>query len=308
VLKPVSGAASLGVRKVEIEADLLSAYAEVIDTCNGLVVCSGALGKKRERVDEKPPDAVLCEPEFTDTLILLEEYLDGPEVDIYLLMADGECQYLAVTDNWPTHEPYFSETWAVLPSRLPGEQVDELKKVAIASVQALGFTDGVFHVAEKYTTRGTRPLEVNARTGGASVRKIHKLAFGVDLVLEQLQLAVGIPCKPIVFDAPQLHLAYHFVNPLKTGSVGSLDFMTAFSKRNGVLWVNTYVTPFEQYTGNEDGQTTWLGEVVVYDKLSARTALEKVKEIGSDIAEAFDARNLNGCGGAPGTRSKRFIV
>lgn len=36
---------------------------------------------------------------------IMEQYLDGPEVDIDLVMSGGEAVYGGVTDNWPTVEP-----------------------------------------------------------------------------------------------------------------------------------------------------------------------------------------------------------
>jgi hypothetical protein len=48
------------------------------------------------------------------------QYLDGPEVDCDLVLSDGEAVYGAVTDNWPTVEPYFNETGSNCPSILPG--------------------------------------------------------------------------------------------------------------------------------------------------------------------------------------------
>ena len=44
------------------------------------------------------------------TTLMLEEYLDGPEVDVDLVLSEGEPVYGAITDNWPTVEPYFNET------------------------------------------------------------------------------------------------------------------------------------------------------------------------------------------------------
>ena len=51
-------------------------------------------------------------------MFLLEEYLDGPEVDVDVVMADGAAQYAVVVDNGPTAEPYFAETWGLCPSTL----------------------------------------------------------------------------------------------------------------------------------------------------------------------------------------------
>ena len=72
--------------------------------------------------------------------ILMEEYLDGPEVDVDLVFSSGEPVYGAVTDNWPTIEPYFNETGSNTPSILPSYQQRELLDLAVQSCKALGLT------------------------------------------------------------------------------------------------------------------------------------------------------------------------
>jgi biotin carboxylase len=42
--------------------------------------------------------------------LLLEEYLDGVEFDVDLVLEDGECVFSSVSQNWPTAEPSFQET------------------------------------------------------------------------------------------------------------------------------------------------------------------------------------------------------
>lgn len=39
---------------------------------------------------------------------MVEQYLDGDEVDVDLVLSDGQPVYTAITDNWPTMEPYVS--------------------------------------------------------------------------------------------------------------------------------------------------------------------------------------------------------
>lgn len=190
VLKPVSGAASLGVQKVESAQDFMNVYRKVQDTISALIVAAGALERQTDhQTGIKATDVI-------DVSVIMEEYLDGVEVDVDILMSGGVCRYANVIDNGPTSEPFFAETWAALPSLLPSEKVDELRSLAVASVKALGFTDGVFHVELKYTSSGPRLIEVNARMGGGPTRMIHKLVSGVDLVLEQFLIAVGIPSRP----------------------------------------------------------------------------------------------------------------
>jgi len=106
---------------------------------------------------------------------VLEQYLDGREVDIDVVMSDGQWQYAAVSDNGPTLEPYFNETWGLCPSLLPRDDQTKLKGLAVNCVQALGFTSGIFHVECKLTSTGPQLIEVNARMGGGPVRECNRL-------------------------------------------------------------------------------------------------------------------------------------
>lgn len=102
--------------------------------------------------------------------IFVLQYLDGPEVDCDLVFSEGMPVYGAITDNWPTVEPYFNETGSNCPSVLSRKLQRELLELGVKSVQALGFKLGVFHVECKYTSRGARLIEVNCRMGGGPVR------------------------------------------------------------------------------------------------------------------------------------------
>lgn len=73
---------------------------------------------------------------------------------------------------------------------------------------------GVFHVELKYTSRGARLIEVNARMGGGPVRNTNLLVWGVDLVEQQLLASCGIPCCPGVSPDPLRQLAELSVNAM----------------------------------------------------------------------------------------------
>jgi len=191
VLKPVSGAASLGVKKVTSKEELDACYKEVVTELSSLVISSGAL------VKGSAGGSGVNASNVADLTVLLEQYLDGSEVDIDVVMSDGQWQYASVSDNGPTIEPYFNETWGLSPSRLSKEKQSALKDLAVKSVEALGFTSGVFHVECKYTTTGPQLIEVNARMGGGPVRECNRLVWGVDLVEEAIFIALGIPARPV---------------------------------------------------------------------------------------------------------------
>mmetsp|Transcript_102103 Transcript_102103/g.142049 ORF Transcript_102103/g.142049 Transcript_102103/m.142049 type:complete len:522 (+) Transcript_102103:38-1603(+) len=284
VLKPVGGLSSLGVKKVNNEAEFLSVYREVVSVMRGLVVSGGFFVRASAAPDERTNvdlDKVI------DTTVMLEEYLDGDEVDIDIVMSNGEARYVTVSDNGPTHEPYFGETWGCLPSLLPREKVEDLRKMAEDSVKAIGFENGIFHVEGKYTSRGPRLIEVNARMGGGPVRKVHKHTFGVDLVVEQMFIAVGIPCNPCAADVPKKAVAYAFCHAPRGGCIPDRQMFEAFKQREGILWVAPLIKPGDRVFGPEEGMPQWIAEILVESDDGAAAARDFALAVEQQVIDAY---------------------
>ena len=90
----------------------------------------------------------------TDTTFRLllpysSQYLDGHEVDCDLVFDNGQPVYGAITDNWPTVEPYFNETGSNCPSILPKAQQVELMLLSIKSVQVRASQSSVCEAGRK---------------------------------------------------------------------------------------------------------------------------------------------------------------
>jgi len=265
VLKPVSGAASLGVKKVESIGDLISTWKEIVDELKTLVVSSGALVKGT-------PGGAGVEADM-DLSMLMEQYLDGPEVDVDVVMSNGEHVYAGVSDNGPTLEPYFNETWAVAPSMIPKEQQRQLRDLSVSIVKAMGFTSGVFHVEGKYTSTGPQLIEVNCRMGGGQVHECNWRTWGVELVEETLFAALGIPARPPVPKEPLMSVAYCYVNAERSGTAGDLKALGELVKRDKVVWAKPLVKPGDAVVGPSDGLPTWLADLFVEGK-SPKEALD----------------------------------
>mmetsp|Transcript_73555 Transcript_73555/g.172533 ORF Transcript_73555/g.172533 Transcript_73555/m.172533 type:complete len:644 (+) Transcript_73555:56-1987(+) len=278
VLKPVSGAASVGVKKVENEAELWSAYSARHHELGSMVISSGAIIK-----DDGQQGAAVGASAVIGARFVLESYLDGEEVDVDVVMSDGEWQYAAVSDNGPTLEPYFNETWAVSPSLLPRDRQLALREMAVSSVKALGFQDGIFHVELKYTSQhGAQLIEVNARMGGGPVYSTNLKTWGVDLVEETLFCAAGIPSRPVATRKPAECIANADVNALRSGRLVDLSFMKPLLQREGVVSHNCHVREGEEVVGPQDGLPTWLVEVVV-SRPTPREALDFLMKLEAEI-------------------------
>lgn len=283
VIKPIYGAASIGVVRVDSFEDLQRSYARVTRELASARIVAGAL----EQGDDDGEDTAKGNASsWIRMSIMMEEYLDGPEVDVDLVMSEGQAVYGAVTDNWPTVEPYFLETGSNSPSILPAYQQRELLDLAVRTVQCLGFVSGVFHVEGKYTSRGARLIEVNCRMGGGPVRTMNQLVWGVDLVEEQLLCSAGIPSRPPVAAQPLIHVAEYSTNALRTGILRDTSFLEPYQNRPDVLYARPLAQPGSKVTGPKDGLPTWVCELMV-TRPTVDEAIEYVQKIEDEIQAAM---------------------
>ncbi|KAF4668549.1 Carnosine synthase 1 [Perkinsus olseni] len=287
VLKPIAGVSSLGVQKVSDMDDLKRTYEGLVQLLAGLRMKAGRL----ERVAKVRTDSTVSEAIEADGInvehaiaadMMLEEFLDGDEVDVECIFCDGECRFCYVVDSGPTVEPYFTETWGTLPSLLPEEKVAGLKKMAQDAVAAIGFTHGVFHVEGKFTSRGPRLIEVNARMAGGLFRTIFRLVYGVDLAVEQLLMTVGIPSRPPI-KSTGMSAAFASVGAPKSGVVDSIEFLDKFRDISGVVQLSAYVNDGEAVIGPEDGMPSWIARFVV-SLSDVRKAKALAQRLSAEIA------------------------
>lgn len=177
VIKPPRGVNSQFVAEIDSEEDARAQFRLMFSGLQNLLSDSGG-------------HSVYFGKEFRG--FLYEEFLDGPEVDIEIVVQDGIIKFLTVTDNLPTEPPYFMETGDNYPSQLPLDGQEALKAMAREAVAALGLKNGNIHLEARLTSRGPRVLEVNSRMGGDYVYYAIKEAWGVDLVELGLMAAAGV--------------------------------------------------------------------------------------------------------------------
>jgi len=284
VIKPIYGAASIGVVRVDNFEDLKKSYAKVTKELASARIVAGALEQGDGDADDTSANGNASS--WIRTTIMMEEYLDGPEVDVDLVMSEGQAVYGAVTDNWPTVEPYFLETGSNAPSILPTYQQRELLDLSVKTVKALGFVTGVFHVESKYTSRGPRLIEVNCRMGGGPVRTMNQLVWGVDLVEEALLCTAGIPSRPPVAPKPLINIAEFSVNAMRTGILRDTSFLAKYQGVSDVLYARALAEPGTKVVSAQDGLPSWVCELMV-TRPSVDEAIQYVKSIEEEIQQAM---------------------
>ena len=124
--------------------------------------------------------------------VIVEEYLDGPEVSVEIMVVDGEVHILQITDKITTGAPHFVEMGHTQPSRLPEDVQQQIREVAEAACKSLSLDKGPAHVEMKVTSRGPVMIELGARMGGDNITThLVPLSTGIDMVGSTIKVALG---------------------------------------------------------------------------------------------------------------------
>ncbi len=161
---------------------------------------------------------------YAGTQIMAEEYIDGNEVDVDILLQNGKFKFWSISDNDATREPYFVETGQCIPSRLSQPQQDELVAMAEEMLERLGVENGCIHFEAKYGSRGPMPIEINLRMGGDEVYDFIRIAWGVDFVENAAKIATGEYLSPIHKpETPKKFVSGQYFLPPYSGVLASLS-------------------------------------------------------------------------------------
>jgi biotin carboxylase len=170
VIKPVDSRGSRGVQRVAQVKDLTKAY-------------------------------ILARSHSPTQRVMVEEYLDGPQVSTESVVIDGVCHTPGFSDRnyeyLDTYAPFFIENGGDLPSHLPEDIQAKVRTLVADAAKALGVTNGtvkgdiVVHDGEPYV------IELAARlSGGFFCTREIPLNTGVDFIGCAIKVALGETVTP----------------------------------------------------------------------------------------------------------------
>ena len=141
-VKPSKGRASEGMWRVSNEADLR-------DAVGRLWKDSFAASHSHE--------------------VIIENYVDGPEIDANVVLLDGEMLFCEVNDNFPgpadqDDAPKFANFVGdpnMKPSRLPRREIDALKRSLHQNLMKANFRSGLFHIKARLRNSRCRHFQSN---------------------------------------------------------------------------------------------------------------------------------------------------
>ena len=196
VIKPVDSRGSRGVQRLSLVEDLSKAF-------------------------------VFARSHSPTDRVMVEQYLDGPQVSTESVVVDGRCYTPGFSDRnyeyLERYAPYFIENGGDLPSFLPAATQDEVKDVVARAAAALGVTRGT--VKGDIVVHGGKVhvIELAARlSGGFFCTREIPLNTGVDFVGCAIKVALGEKVDPADLEPKyQKHVIQRYAFP-KAGRVVSI--------------------------------------------------------------------------------------
>jgi len=196
VVKPRALGASIGVSLVEGPDQLAAAYHH-------------ARGSTEDGVP------------LYEKSVLVEEYLDGPEISIDAAWVDGRPIPLFVARKIVGFPPHFEEVGHVVDAKDPLLTEPALLDVLERAHRAVDFRTGITHSELRLTESGPKVIEINARLGGDLIPYVGWVASGINPGQVAVDVACGLP--PRVTPSRQRVAAVHFLYPDRDATVGGVE-------------------------------------------------------------------------------------
>lgn len=192
---------------------------------------SGSRGIAKISADIKMDEFVhlfeISKNESRDKSVMLEQFVEGPEFSIEIIVWNGEVHVLTVTDKKTTGAPHFVELGHSQPSCRTAEEVETLKAAAVAGVKALGVNNCACHAEAKLMDGKAYLMEIGARLGGDFIStELTHLSTGIDMVAAAINCALGVePCLEPTEEKHGVCIRYFCPKPGKLVGISNTEVL-----------------------------------------------------------------------------------
>lgn len=150
----------------------------------GVVLCHNAATVKEEYEYSKS--------ESRSGAVIFEEFMQGPEFSVEVMVIGGIPHVLQITDKLTTGAPHFVEMGHSQPTKQSLPIQEEIKDLAKRACRAIGINNGPAHVEMILTSDGPKMVEIGARMGGDCITThLVPLSTGIDMVEATIKVACG---------------------------------------------------------------------------------------------------------------------
>lgn len=129
---------------------------------------------------------------YPDTPILFEEYIEGTQYLVEVLVYNNDIHLVAVVEQEITLGKRFIVTGYSLLAQVPQDLYESLSDVISDIIEKLQFTNGSCHFELRRQNGQWKVIEINARIAGGAMNKMVEAAYGMNLVEQIIQIWLGM--------------------------------------------------------------------------------------------------------------------
>lgn len=240
VAKPIGGNASYGIFLITQETDLndlKNKYEKSIEFLKKKAISDDVFAFDDEEMDlmgvEKKVNMV--------SDYLLEEYMRGSQISVDAFVQNGEITVTAIEEQIRTAPPYFYQTSAKLPYVCDKKREIEINKLLAKTIKALNISNSATHTEIMFTDEGAKIIEIGCRIGGDDLHDTILEATGVNMMFEQIMIALGekLSQRPKIL----CHTTMQFFFPEKEGILKKFYIAENLEKDENVLRIEQTAKP-----------------------------------------------------------------
>lgn len=126
--------------------------------------------------------------------LLVEEFMEGPEICVETVSQKGVCYALQITDQLYKHPPYFTDIGSSQPVLYAPELQQQIRRIAEDANLALGNVNGSSNTEMILTAEGPKIIEVNMRPSGDFIAtESVQMTTGINMSEAVIKIALGEP-------------------------------------------------------------------------------------------------------------------
>ncbi|MGR6899447.1 ATP-grasp domain-containing protein [Rummeliibacillus sp. BSL5] len=217
---------------------------------------------------------------YPDQQILLEEYLDGPQYLVEVLVHKGKINIVAIFKQEITKELKFIVTGYAVQLNVKDDLYKKLSSTVESIMNDLKVANAACHLEIRNVNGNWKLIEINPRISGGAMNRMIEEAFGINLVEETIKLYLGD--EPNVDRKHEKHLYTHYITINSVGRLLKVTGKKRAANEPGVREV--YIKSRKKAVirppismGHRYGYVMATGETLDEAKENALNAFKKIK-------------------------------
>ena len=151
-------------------------------------------------------------PYAKNSMLILEEYIEGIELTVESMSVEGKVHILAMSDKVKPDHRTCVATSLNYPANIDDARRREVENIVTQAISVIGITHGMAHTEVMLTKDGVKLLEVGARGGGGHIfHTCIEATTGICAPVECARLLTGM--RVVIPDAERKGVVYRFFNP-----------------------------------------------------------------------------------------------